>query len=284
MVDLAQEITDITGSPVSDEDVKTIQSAIDSIPKVEFTEYLKIGDEPFFTIMTVDLKQYLDPLTYETIRESLKLMPRSRLRPFFEEKILPVIENFYKHVVWKSLLNLFNEANIEVINRLGLTPWAWEEIKTEAVYMKEATSGLDMFTQEIGLQQLGFNQALEARQRSILEEEYTKLPKLADEGLEIARQAAIKRLLDLKEFNEVSKIIQAYKQATDDEKAVMETGVGLELSPNEDAAHINMTQEIINPELNNALQQTDSIPYYEQVQEYIEKPVVHPMQIFFKNY
>lgn len=200
------------------------------------TSYILIGDEPK-GVAVIDLKTHLPTHDYDTMRELLKLMPRSYLRPWFMKEIwgslagpvTPVLpsENYIgqmydeikggkkkdEDLVWGAMVDLFNVANLEYVNLNKLMPWDWEEEKLRAYLIKESKTGLDELREKFDAFRkdvLGEDPVAQS-----LIEEYNKLPKNPDPGLEISRQFAISELLKKKEYNAVKGVIDAYRFANE---------------------------------------------------------------------
>ena len=212
------------------------------------TEYLIIGDEPkdrhgglppgVFT-----LKSVLSSDDYDALKRYFTMMPRSVLWQFFMDKIWPdipwsltvtdgrgprptsapyVVSEIYgtghfkkqfEDLVWGAFIDVFNEANLEHITKNQLDPWTWESEKTDAYYVSSNQEALAELAKDIeGYRDVAL--ATDPRAKAILEE-YVKLPKLGDVGLEINRQSSIKELLKRKEYETAQAIVDAFRYAQD---------------------------------------------------------------------
>lgn len=210
----------------------------------EKTQYITIGDEPQGGRGVVDLKASLDPENYSNLKRYLSMMPRQILREFFMTKIYPDLpwdmwtkadqgipsnarrvedpiyggfhyKKSFEDMVWAAFIDLFNEANLEYINKNRLDPWSWEEQKTEAYYVSTDSQALAELEQELeGFRNvsLGFDP-----KAKVILEQLTKLPKLGDIGFEINRQNAIKELLKMKEYDTAQAIVDAFRYASETE-------------------------------------------------------------------
>lgn len=215
---MADVILNDLGLPISQEEFAEIQAAVADIPQTTYYSYIVAGDEPGKDVINLDLSAYVDAATFSSLKESLKVMPRLRLKEWYEAQVAPLIPREFNTVVWKAFINLFNRVNIDHLNSLqakGLTidPWTWEGEKLRASYTAEMNAGINSVMANYDQ---AFTMALQNQQdpiRVALEERFAKLTPILDSGLEINRQNAIKKLLDDKEYDTVSDIITLYENA-----------------------------------------------------------------------
>lgn len=207
------------------------------------SQYLLIGDEPRdASVAVLDLKTLLPADDVQNLMKFLTMMPRSMLYSFFMEKIWPSLpwtmdigpevkdmigrpkitseiygethtRKEFETLVWSAFIDLFNEANLAYINEHQLTPWDWEQKKTDAYYVSSSADALAALQDDLQAYQ-NVTLALDPKAKVIMEA-YAGLPKLGDLGLEINRQNAIKELLKAKDYNTAQAIVDAYRYASD---------------------------------------------------------------------
>lgn len=215
----------------------------------EKTEYLIIGDEVQSGSGVLDLKTMLDVADYEALRKYLTMMPRELLRDFFMKKIYPSVpwdwqDALYKNgssmtdpvqikdpiygtyhykkafedMVWAAFVDLFNEANLEYVNKEQMEPWAWEQKKTEAYYVSSSQEAINALEAEMSAYQ-DVALALDPQAKKIMEA-YVLLPKIGDTGLEINRQNAVKELLKKKDYVTAQAVVDAFRYINDTEMGI----------------------------------------------------------------
>jgi hypothetical protein len=129
------------------------------------------------------------------------------------------VETSFAKVLWGGVLDLFKEVNLEYTLDKGISPKDWEEQKyTAYLISKDPQAKKDV---ETAIQK-SIDVSTDPKAVPVLEE-YLKLPKLGDEGLEINRQAAIRELLLKKEYDTALAVIKVYQYA-------IESGLGDGLS------------------------------------------------------
>jgi hypothetical protein len=179
----------------------------------EKTEYLIIGDEPGTGKGVVDLSSKLGAEKYTQLKALLAYLPRQYLRAWFDKTVLPSLSSYnqLEGIVYGAFIEAFNEANLEHINKVQIDPWSWEEEKLRNYYLLENKPLLaELNARFAAYKELNTNPDSQATALMI---EYSKLPKIADIGLEISRQFAVKELLARKDYESVKGIIEAYKYA-----------------------------------------------------------------------
>jgi len=193
-----------------------------------FAKYLIIGDEPKGAGV-INLKEKMTDEQVKKIKSLLQLMPRMILRAWFDINVLAAMpgepelqfeahrlvssvkKKPYEDMIWAGFIDLFNEANLEYINKNNVTPWNWEDQKLQSYYLSQNKEDTDKINQDFNNYK-ALND-LQDPQAQDLVLEYNSLPKLGDLGLEISRQFAIRELLARKEYKQVKGIIEAYRYA-----------------------------------------------------------------------
>lgn len=211
------------------------QLAIDMINSGLFkpkTEYMLVGDEPRGGHGVVDISAILKPDEVEKIKKLLVMMPRMMLREWFDTEIGPTLpgmafqvwDNFYgrstmrkksDEMVWAAFLDLFNQANLEYVNREQIEPWEWEQEKYESFLISQNAPAMQAIETEIKNYE-DVDLALDPKAKKIIEE-FLTLPKLGDPGLEVNRQNSIKELLKRKEYVLAQAIVDAFRYASQTE-------------------------------------------------------------------
>lgn len=214
---------------------------IPPISTKDFTEYLRIGDEPQTSVPTLDLSKYLEASTYQSIREAFRYLPRSELGSLIRDKILPMIQAGLQTIKsvnsttgsWiivttdtpammkKSFISLFNEVALTELNLRNIDNWTWEQIKMRALYQAKTDATVDQNSLAYKLSATVVIKDPEMAMIDSLNKQYASLPKLGNEGAELNRQAAIVGLMKKKEYSIVQQIINAYKNATPEELALL---------------------------------------------------------------
>jgi len=215
------------------------------------TKYIWIGDEPNINVVIVDLEQLLDAATIVSLKQTLTYLPRSELGALIDKQVKPIVSPEFFPVIKKSFIDLFNKLNVaEAINR-QLEFWDWESAKMRALYESNPDKMVDKTSLAYKLSTAGSVQYLEDQTIASLKEQYASLPKLGDLGAEASRQAGIIGLLQYKEFDMVQRIINAYKNATPEETAILESPPS-NLTTLAPALRANLTSE---PQISNVLDQ-----------------------------
>lgn len=198
----------------------------------EKTEYILIGDEVKGSGV-FDLRTVLSPEDVAAIKQFLTLTPRQYLREWFLQKVWPSLpekylwlfsdhgryyepvynvwrqKKEYEDLVWASFVELFNEANLEYVNKHQLDPWDWEQEKLESFYLSKDKAAIQEISQEIDkLSDAGLEADPKARE---IMEQFASLPKLGDTGLEINRQFALKELLKKRDYEAAQAIVDVFR-------------------------------------------------------------------------
>lgn len=207
----------------------------------EKTEYIKIGDEVQGTGV-FDLKTVLSSEDISSLKQFLTLVPRQYLREWFLQKVFPSLPeeyvwlwtdaagrlydptyNVWRHkkkyedLVWASFVDLFNEANLEYINKNKLDPWDWEQEKLESFYLSKDQAAMAQVAADID----NFSDAAleqDPKAKAIMEQ-FASLPKLGDTGLEINRQFAVKELLKRKDYETAQAVVDVFRFINESELA-----------------------------------------------------------------
>ena len=175
------------------------------------TPYITIGDEPDHSLPLLDLSKYLSANDYQNMFQQLRYLPRIQLGDFITAQgnsgISQTADGDYRPMLRRALFNLFNVANADEVQKQGIDPWTWETKKNQAYALSlqpqhvQAQSGIIFQPAQI-------QSAVDrATQIAIA---YGKLPPIASQTLELQRQAAIKGLLSLGEFDAAQQIITTY--------------------------------------------------------------------------
>jgi len=234
--------TDVQAPPPTVDQVAT-ELAASGLFK-EKTEYITIGDEPMGGRGVVDLKSMLDADSYKNLFRYLQMMPRQILRDFFMDKVWPDLpwdmyfkasdgmptsarrvqdpiyggfhyKKTFEDMVWAAFIDMFNEANLDYINKNRLEPWEWEQQKMEAYYVSNNQEAMAEIEQELeSISNVGL--ALDPKAKVVMES-MKLMPKLGDVGFEINRQNAIKELLKMKEYETAQAIVDAFRYASETE-------------------------------------------------------------------
>lgn len=211
------------------------------------THYILIGDEPRNANGVVNLASVLSKEQVEDLKKYFTFMPRMLLWNFFKNKIwanmpsepkakapgstwTPVQRrSFYgetymskpdEDLIWSGIIDLFNIANLEYVTKNKIEPWKWEEEKMTAYYTSQDEEALKKLEQQAGKSlDIALERDEEAKR---LMREYIALPKIADPGLEINRQNAIKELIKQKDYKTAQAAIDAFKYLNN-------TGIGAAL-------------------------------------------------------
>lgn len=210
--------TDYLNIQITPDQEAAIKSMVSSaIPTQIYTHYIVVGDEPPDSIMTIDLSNYMSVDDFNTLSQNLRYMPRANLKDFLDQYIRPVVDPQYFDIVKKAIINLFNTVNVDEINKRAIGPWVWEQQKTEALYLSSANVQMENLTEYLNPVPPTADQLREAK----ITADYASLPPIGDLSLEIRRQAAVKGLLNLKEYDAAQQIIDAYKNADENTVKVL---------------------------------------------------------------
>lgn len=211
------------------------------------SNYLQIGDEPNGNVASgvFDLKGILSKEDFESLKQFLTLMPRSILYEWFKKKIWPDIpwdlyksdgptistaggyvygtagemygdahpKKQFEDLIWGAFIDVFNEANLTYVTENNLAPWDWEAKKLEAYTLSKNQDALDSLESQFSEYE-AVSLALDPKAKEIMEQ-YIKLPKVGDPGLEINRQNAVKQLLKMKAYAEAQAIVDAFRYASE---------------------------------------------------------------------
>jgi hypothetical protein len=130
-----------------------------------------------------------------------------------------------KEALRTNMVELFNKANLEEALKANMTPINWEGQKVTAFYAAQAQAEIEKNVIFQPIIESGLSTDQKAFIRSNLEARYVKLPKIADEAIDLQRTIAIQLLLDQEKFQLVSDIILFYETLTDTMKNVLQTQV-----------------------------------------------------------
>lgn len=276
-------LDDVTGLPIdATQEALLREQVLRQIPTVPYLSYIEnVGDELAESMMSVDIAQYIPAETLKQIEIGLTYIPRQHFTIWYDKNIGPVIDPQYNGVVKKSFLALFNRINLAEINRRGITPWEWEQIKMRATYQQASDAEIESGTSYLNLTASQLLAESDSKQISALSARYELLPKAGSEELEINRQAAIVGLLNQKEFALVDQILKAYESATDYENALVENppNIATEILAQKEIMPVSETPSFVNPQLPLTEKPTT---FFSRLLSYFSYPQYqNPMAIFF---
>lgn len=238
-------IPDAMMSAITEEELDQLCDDLDETEYfAEFTEYIYVGDEPRKPDgspypVVFDLQNFLGD-SYPTMLKFLSMMPRQMLFPWFNHEIRPALakgggssninlngkapqqihntmygvtytEGPLDQLMWGAFIELFNRANIDHCNKNKISPQQWEDEKLESYYIAQSEDTVKSVEEQISSYK-DIDLADDPKAVALIEE-YAKLPKIGDQGLEINRQSAVRELLRQKEYEAVRGIIDAFKYA-----------------------------------------------------------------------
>ncbi len=194
------------------------------------TEYIIIGDEPSGGSGVVDLKSMLTTAEYEKLKKLLIMMPRQIFRAWFDKTVVPTLPglamgwgidpiygvNIMKKpsddMTWAAFIDLFNQANLEYVNKEQIDPWDWEQEKYQSYLISQDQPALTAIENDLKAYE-NVDLALDPKAKAIMED-YLTLAKIGDPGLEINRQNSVKELLKRKEYVLAQAIVDAFRYAS----------------------------------------------------------------------